>query len=397
MLKVGVGEGDITPSAGSAMGCFPNWEKRKARVAVGVHDRLLAKALLMQVNDAEPVVICATDTPMLRRETIDQVVMILEKMLDGFSAERIVFTSTHTHSGAESTWLFSGSWDSDEMRILERGMVDSVVAAWNNRRNSYMEVGCVNVDLTHNRRVVNDDGKATMYLEYQEGMTEGVVDPEIKLMRFIDASDGSTSALVYNFASHALTLGTKNMLYTADFPGEVRRLIEPELNGGHVIFLNGAAGDIHPKKCMRDDFSAMTEIGAALAEKLREGMRSMRKLEKLDVAVKKETMNFPNRVDPAIETKVELTVIEIGDVVMGFVPGEFFVRLQLNFKKALPDKDPFFIGYADDWVGYVPTQDEYEYGGYGVDLCATDEPRYSRTSLPEGAGEKILETLIGMV
>lgn len=73
----------------------------------------------------------------------------------------------------------------------------------------------------------------------------GPVDPQIGVLR-IDRYDGSTLAVVYNFACHPIqgVPGGKN---TADLVGFASRVIEDNLSPGTIaLFLQGCGGDINP-------------------------------------------------------------------------------------------------------------------------------------------------------
>ena len=67
------------------------------------------------------------------------------------------------------------------------------------------------------------------------------------------------------------------------------------------------------------------------------------------------------RVMPA-----EVQVMRIGDVALVALPGEPFVELGLEIKRRSPAPHTFVVGYANDWVGYLPTQVAWEQGGYEV-------------------------------
>ncbi len=73
----------------------------------------------------------------------------------------------------------------------------------------------------------------------------GPVDPEIGILR-LDKQDGSSLAVVYNFACHPIE-GVPGGGNTADLAGFASRVIEDSLGGGAVaLFLQGFAGDINP-------------------------------------------------------------------------------------------------------------------------------------------------------
>lgn len=73
----------------------------------------------------------------------------------------------------------------------------------------------------------------------------GPVDPEIGVLR-LDATDGKTVAVVYNFACHPIQ-GVPSKGNTADITGFACQVIEDNLDTGAVaLFLQGCAGDINP-------------------------------------------------------------------------------------------------------------------------------------------------------
>lgn len=73
----------------------------------------------------------------------------------------------------------------------------------------------------------------------------GPIDPEIGLLR-LDRDDGSTLAVIYNFACHPI-MGVPGGGNTADITGFASHVIEENLSPNAVaLFLQGCAGDINP-------------------------------------------------------------------------------------------------------------------------------------------------------
>lgn len=73
----------------------------------------------------------------------------------------------------------------------------------------------------------------------------GPIDPQIGLLR-LDRDDGSTLAVVYNFACHPI-MGLPGGENTADITGFASKVIESNLSAGTVaLFIQGCAGDINP-------------------------------------------------------------------------------------------------------------------------------------------------------
>lgn len=75
----------------------------------------------------------------------------------------------------------------------------------------------------------------------------GPIDPEIGILR-LDRLDGTTLAVVYNFACHPI-LGVPSGGNTADLTGFASRVLEEAFgNDTMALFIQGCAGDINPAK-----------------------------------------------------------------------------------------------------------------------------------------------------
>ena len=66
-------------------------------------------------------------------------------------------------------------------------------------------------------------------------------------------------------------------------------------------------------------------------------------------------------------------------------------------KEALKDRIALLVGYTNGSLCYIPPLEAFPYGGYGVDFFPPNErepAKFSRTILPKGAGEKMLDALL---
>jgi len=85
--------------------------------------------------------------------------------------------------------------------------------------------------------------------------------------------------------------------------------------------------------------------------------------------------------------RAEVQVLRIGQTAWVGLPGEFFVEFGLEIKRRSPAGVTFVVGLANGSVGYVPTPEAFEQGGY--------EPtpwRYSR--LAPQAGPTCVESAV---
>ena len=105
--------------------------------------------------------------------------------------------------------------------------------------------------ISENRRLKMTDGsEVDMRRAYsmprdEDVVSVGPIDPQIGLLR-LDRADGSTLAIVYQFACHPI-MNPPSKGSSADYPGYASKIIEEALGGGAIaFFVQGCGGDINP-------------------------------------------------------------------------------------------------------------------------------------------------------
>jgi hypothetical protein len=85
-----------------------------------------------------------------------------------------------------------------------------------------------------------------------------------------------------------------------------------------------------------------------------------------------------------------LQVLQIGNLALAGVPGEFFTKLGLAIKHRSPFRYTYIAELANDWIGYLPDRQAFELGGYQTwtGLHSYAEP---------GTGERIVEEITRML
>ena len=390
-MQAGISTVNITPPEGSPMACFPVVRGQQPRCARGIHDTLLATALVL-CDGQRTIGICSCDLTLIHHMDVEKIRSEVGEEVSDLGDEKLIIAASHTHSGPENTYLFGTEPGDEAVETLNSKIASAVVAAARKLEPVELSAATGRLELSHNRRVTDENGRSRMVREHEAGTTEGPVDPDLQVL-CCDATDGRMGIL-YNWAAHALTLGPKNRLFSADYPGAARRAIQRSYSDSAVLFLNGAAGNIHPRQCMRNDTELTEQVGGRVGKKVLELADKARKVRADKLRFASDTLRFTNRMDPALQVEVELSCLRLGPVIFAFVPGEVFVQFQLEFKNRVEADHVFFAGYTNGWPGYVPTQESYETGGYGVDARQDDPPEFCRTALPPGAGEKILDALV---
>ena len=113
----------------------------------------------------------------------------------------------------------------------------------------------------------------------------------------IDDEDERPIAVLVNYACHPTIMAHRNSLITPDFPGPLRRVVEANV-GGVCLFLQGCAGDRHPRESFSSRGADYRKVGTLLG------------LEAAKVAVGLTTLPKDERLVEVMESGAELGIYE---------------------------------------------------------------------------------------
>ncbi|EJS05054.1 hypothetical protein IKG_00637 [Bacillus cereus VD200] len=65
---------------------------------------------------------------------------------------------------------------------------------------------------------------------------------------------------------------------------------------------------------------------------------------------------------------LEVQLFQVNDGIFSGIPMEPFSETALEMKEILQNELAFFGGYTNGYIGYLPTKEEFAYGGYEVEL-----------------------------
>ena len=231
---------------------------------------------------------------------------------------------------------------------------------------------------------------------------ESVIDPQVGLLRIDDVATNRALGVIVNFACHPTHNGGGTVL-SAGWPGQLSLAIKRAL-GDHVVacFLNGALGDLHHQSTLIADYLDTKErVGQTLAETVLTALPSLAAIDVPPLSAASQTIQIPLREldgphgiamknrqrfapDEVYETLIarlrakrakrdhvlaEVQALRIGDAV-AFValPAEPFSAIGLEIKMRSPIKNTFVVGCANGMIGYVPTLQAFDRGGYETTL-----------------------------
>jgi neutral ceramidase len=383
-LRAGIARVDITPSASMQM---YGYENRTCGLANGAHDRLFAKALVLEANDSR-LAIVTMDLGSIASSNLPS------EVASKLHIPVLLLSASHTHSGPEFM-LDNGSPSNVPagrayQEELEHKIFSAVEEASRSTFPARLGVGRGSLQLGYNRLLLRDNGRARALFENPERVPYGPVDPEFVLLRVEDLN-GNSRALVVHYAVHAVVLGPTSCKYSADYPGVMQSTVEQELKGAQVMFVQGGAGDVNPLFMGRsgkedDDFKVMQTMGSLLGAAVLKANKTVKPVEGGSIKAESETLNFHDRWEHSKNIEVGITTVLInGQIAIATVPGEPMHKLQKMWKEQAEAAYPLFYGYTFSsrgaWAGYIPDLRSAAYGGYGAD---------ANTDLEIGAGEKIV-------
>jgi len=222
-----------------------NWGAGQTDNAIGFHRPLMLTCLTFQSKDSEqPLVLIGADLGWWSN-SLDEL-KFRRGILDALNLEesRLMVCLSHTHAGPSlSTANVSkpgGKWIEPYLLQLKEKSVDAIREALGNATQSTLEWRYGTCDLATNRDLLMELEKRVVV-----GFNpEAEADHTLLVGRVTDA-EGNITATVVNYACHPTTLAWDNQLLSPDYIGAMRELVENQV-GGHVLFLQGASGELAP-------------------------------------------------------------------------------------------------------------------------------------------------------
>jgi len=386
-LQAGVAKSDITPPIGGKMA---GYGARKG-VSTGVHDPLLAKALVLKDND-DALAIVTMDLAGFPRKSVE---LVKRAISEKTGISQIMLLCSHTHSGPTGDEDFPSA-EKPWIREAEQKIINAVSEANSALVPVKYGVGKGEANEGHNRRKVNPDGTVTMFWANRERVPTSPVDHMVGVIRFEKLSGDPLVTLV-NFTCHPVVLGPENLEISADYPGVMTKTVEQSL-GGMCMFANGACGDINPfwdKTSPKDGaYEQMEKMGKAVAAEVIRVSKLISVHDSTEAELTAATevvqvgprwdINDPKIMDalaakyprPIVKAylsrfklpmEADLVTVTLGDdLALVGLPGEFFVQHGLDLKSRCVIPNTFACGYCNATYGYFPTINAAWQGGYGA-------------------------------
>ena len=206
------------------------------------NDRLYARALVLKRGDTTAVIVTVDAVAIgeigyIKNDYLPAVRSQLKEKL-AIEPTNVIINASHCHGIV--------------CQDVGPRTVQAVIEAANKLEPVNVGAGRGHEDrIQENRRLVMKDGSvidvrhAYSLPPDEDVAAVGPIDPEIGILR-LDRKDGTTLAVVYNFACHPIQ-GVPNRGNTADITGFASSVIEENLGEDTLaLFVQGCAGDINP-------------------------------------------------------------------------------------------------------------------------------------------------------
>lgn len=358
---------------------------------------LFLKILWLSFNETSDLIFVSLDTLYFPREITGYILGYLEQNYQ-INASNVIFNASHTHSAPSSDLDFFGEIDGQYVELIKSYIIDGLT-----RCHANLSVGLVSIQsiqlgskLFVNRRKIGRDIRS-FFLKKRTIMLpnfEKDVCNDIVVISIYDGS-GQIKGLVYNFSCHPV-FNTSDII-SSDFVGTISKNIENDLSI-FSMFIQGFAGDIRPnyvlnqaklsdsinyvkllfndmvfKPADKDDFNSFCkEISTSIASCVLNHLDSKTELLQND-KLSARLFSF-DLISQSGKTVLPLKSIVAlyGSLLIVAISAEVLSSYYFLLKARYPQLVLMPIGYIDGLIGYLPSPDEINDGGYEVSGSPTN-------------------------
>jgi neutral ceramidase len=381
-FRAAVAKVDITPSADKWLAGYP------ARKSTGIHDHIFHRIVALDDGRTQFFLI-SSDLCLFAPSVYDETTAQLKRET-GIEPSQVWWTVTHTHSAPEvgphgllklmMPERYNHEPDQEYTAQVEKLLIVGIKEARAKLAPARFAVGTGFSAANINRRARDVDGHISLGLN-----PDGPTDRQIGLIR-LERPDGTPIALIANYSMHGTALGPGNTLIAGDAPGTVADYVEQKI-GAPMLFINGAAGNLAPIYTVQPSFNAfhITEFDVLLGDRILAAnnslVRATSATSQVRLRASESVVETPRRAglgwDQSLGNYLHAASGEAGaihmpvrflfindEVALWSAPVELFCEISINVRDHSPYPHTFYFGYANGWLGYLPTRQAFTEGGY---------------------------------
>ncbi|MBA3482676.1 MAG: hypothetical protein H0T51_12755 [Pirellulales bacterium] len=338
--------------------------------ATAVQQNIYAQAAAFGMG-AETALLLAVDCTGVPDDVADPLSTLLSNDL-GIAREKIVVSSTHSHSCPHVTGYLSNLFD-PPLSSQRQGRVDQYTALLSQRLEEVAR------DALDNRTPGHEFSWANGSVGFGFNRRGGsVVDHDLPVMLVRD-SLGQPAAIITSYATHAVTLFHADNLVSGDWPGYAREAIEAMYPGAAAMVMIGAGADSNPTGM--GSLSSAQAHGQSIANEVQRliNQQLLTPVSQQITGYHSELeLDYATQLTPGDPSSARLapssssamygvTSWTFGnDLAMVFMEGEVVADYSLRLKAELGDK-VWVNAYSNDVQGYIPSERILYEGGYEAD------------------------------
>jgi hypothetical protein len=358
----------------------------------GVHDDLTATVMVLKKGNVR-VGVVALDLLAVHED--------LSRAVEAACGLPLLLCCAHTHSAPMTTTVSPLAWRVHRYRAaLIKTICQTVEEASTRCQPAEFYWGEGQVDIAVNRRERQPDGRVAIGVH-----SAGPVDRRAAVLA-VRTLQGEVLGRLVNMQCHGTVLGPKNLQVSADWIGAMRGRVE-ERFGGLTLYIQGATGDLNPKINVGNDFDNVARIGEEAAGTITEILsNSMIRLPATELQLRRKDLWIPLQAaaqtdqpprtyrevaktiglpsflaDPVLDflypwrTRLEvkegrwafplqLNLLDLGGFKLGAMGMEVFTEIGMQVRDQFDSSGKMFASLVNSCYGYLPTQEEYQLGGY---------------------------------
>lgn len=388
-LRAGIVKVDITPETPVKMAGYAG----RTALSTGIHDRLYARVTAFQ-SGKKRLVLVSTD--LIGFYEADESFRAAIRERFDLQPGELFLSSIHTHSGPTPMLENREHPNNVEYtRKLKATLLDAITQAFDKMGPVWMGAGRGHSPVGSNRREKRPNGEVVLGRN-----PYGPTDKEVVVMK-LTKPDGTPVAAAFDYATHATSLGPRNLLISGDVLGIAAQFVEKILAPDVIApVFAGASGDIDPWYRVLPSFETEKGwipepelLGILLGEEVVHVFRDIKSTSpEAEIKTAFRTLKLPGKKmgdgeeDPPAK-ELNVTVARIGDVAFVGVGCELLTEIGMAIKAGSPCKYTFLITHCNGAAGYLPPEHLYGEGGYEI--------RSTRFG-PE-AGEVLVREVAGML
>ncbi len=358
-IKVGTGVCDLTPPPGTPSA---GYAKRLGKAMSGVHDPLLATAILIQ-SSGKKIAFLGVAHLGFDHGMVKEVKSAFAKN-ENLKHYEVFLSSSHSHSAGGAFmdipligYMLAGKFDA----AIRSFYIEQTVHAAEKASKNMLEA---KIGFAH--AVVSD------ITYYRSSWPENFSPPNHLQIMKITSLDNEALAVLFNYALHPTCLGASNDLFSADFIAVTREELKKNLSENLTpLYINGAQAELVPlKELSLDDWENCNQTGKSLATSIKSLWDKTDSSPDLEISTQSLPYTFEIKANPLglkipiddYQTELNLIVFNQEHAILT-LPGElssFYEQQLATFAQNLSYKSLSIFGLTNDAQGYIISPEAWE-------------------------------------